>query len=80
MFEIICSCNLHISCGMQRKREMMIDQNLVRPRLLLEASWVDIRCVYGDLLCFAVVPVEICYRGKKHNVKAVISSHLNLNH
>uniref|UniRef100_A0A8P4KG28 Gypsy retrotransposon integrase-like protein 1 n=1 Tax=Dicentrarchus labrax TaxID=13489 RepID=A0A8P4KG28_DICLA len=56
--------------------QSIIHQNLVRPGTLVEASWVDIRCVHGDIHRYVVVPVEIRYKGKKHTVKAAVSSRL----
>ena len=37
---------------------------------------MDIRCVHGDIHCYPGVPVEIRHGGKKHSVKAVVSSRL----
>ncbi|KAM4562630.1 uncharacterized protein PAE49_011040 [Odontesthes bonariensis] len=56
--------------------QSMIHQNLIRPGALIEASWVDIKCVHGDIHRYPVVSVEILYKGKKHSVKAAVSSRL----
>ena len=56
--------------------QSIVHQNLIRPGALLEAGWVDIRCVHGDIHRYPVVPVEIRYKGKKHSVKAAVSSRL----
>jgi len=42
----------------------LIHQSLVRPETLVDASWVRIGCIHGDLH-------EILHQGKKHNVSSV---------
>ena len=37
---------------------------------------MDIRCVHGDIHRYPVVPVKIRSKGKKHSVKAAVSSRL----
>lgn len=54
--------------------QSLIHQNLVQPRALVEASSVDIRYVHGDIHSYTVVPVQITHGGKKHSVKAAVSS------
>ncbi|XP_059210478.1 uncharacterized protein LOC131989303 [Centropristis striata] len=56
--------------------QSIVHQNLIRPGALREAGWVDIRCVHGDIHRYPVVPVEIRFKGKKHSVKAAVSSRL----
>ncbi|XP_051815566.1 uncharacterized protein LOC110961245 isoform X1 [Acanthochromis polyacanthus] len=56
--------------------QSQIHQNLVRPGALVEASWVRIRCVHGDVHKYPIVPVEIIFKGKKHVIKAAVSSRL----
>ncbi|XP_064175891.1 uncharacterized protein LOC135246326 [Anguilla rostrata] len=56
--------------------QSLIQQNLVRTEALVKAPWVSIRCVHGDVHKYPVVPVEICYKGKTHIVKAAVSSRL----
>ncbi|XP_064177503.1 uncharacterized protein LOC135247687 isoform X1 [Anguilla rostrata] len=57
--------------------QTMIQQSLVRPEALLEASRVSIRCVHGDLHEYPIVSVEIRCQGKKHKIKAAVSSRLS---
>ena len=57
-------------------QQSLIHQNLVRPGALLEASWVEIRCVHGDIHRYPIVLVQIKYKGKTHSVKAAVSSRL----
>lgn len=54
--------------------QSMIHQNLVRPGALVEASWVEVGCVHGDVHGYPVVPVEIRHMGKKYIVKSAVSS------
>ena len=56
--------------------QSIIHQDLVRPGALVEASWVDVRCIHGDIHRYPVVPVEIRYRGKNHRIQAAVSSRL----
>uniref|UniRef100_A0AAQ4P4Q9 CCHC-type domain-containing protein n=1 Tax=Gasterosteus aculeatus aculeatus TaxID=481459 RepID=A0AAQ4P4Q9_GASAC len=56
--------------------QSMIHQSLVRPGALVEASRVRIRCVHGDVHEYPIVSVEFRHRGKKHSVKAAVSSRL----
>lgn len=55
-------------------KQTMIHQSLVQPEALVEASWVSVRCVHGDIHDYPVVSGEIRHREKKHRVKAVVSS------
>ena len=56
--------------------QSIVHQNLIRPGALIEAGGVDIRCVHGDIHTYPVVLVEIQFKGKKHSVKAAVSSRL----
>ena len=56
--------------------QSMIHQNLVRPGALVEACWVDIRCVHGDIHRYPMVTAEIRHQGKKNRIKVAVSSHL----
>ncbi|XP_061766956.1 uncharacterized protein LOC133559319 isoform X1 [Nerophis ophidion] len=56
--------------------QSMIHQNLVRPGVLSKVTRVRVKCVHGDIHTYPVVPVEIFFRGEKHNVKAAVSSRL----
>ena len=56
--------------------QSIVHQNLIKPRALIEAGCVDIRCVHGDIHRYPVVPVEIRFKAKKHSVKAAVSSRL----
>lgn len=40
--------------------QTMIHQHLVRPGVLLEASWVKVRCMHG---IFLSIPWCLCYSG-----------------
>ena len=42
----------------------MIHQNLVLPGALVEACWVKIKCVHGDIHKYPLVTVEIRHKGK----------------
>ena len=57
--------------------QTLIQQSLVRPKALVANPWVSIRCVHGDIHKYPLVPIEIHYRGKKHSLKAAVSSHLS---
>uniref|UniRef100_A0A671V8A1 Integrase catalytic domain-containing protein n=1 Tax=Sparus aurata TaxID=8175 RepID=A0A671V8A1_SPAAU len=54
----------------------MIHQHLVRPGALLEASWVMVRCVHGDIHDYPVVALEMYFKVKKHRVRAGVSTRL----
>jgi hypothetical protein len=56
--------------------QTMIHQCLVRSEALVEALSVLLRCIHGDVHEYLLVPIEICYGGKKHRVKAAVSSSL----
>jgi len=57
--------------------QTVIHQSLVRPGALVEvSSWVNIRCVHGDIHKYPLVPVEIKFKGKTHKLKAAVSSRL----
>ena len=56
---------------------MQIQQSLVQPEALVGTPWVSIRCVHGDVHKYPIVPIEIHYQGKKHNIKAAVSSRLS---
>lgn len=47
-------------------RQSLAHQNLVWTGALLEAEWVEIRCVNGDFHKYPVVQLEIKYKGKIH--------------
>ena len=53
--------------------QTMIHQRLVRSEALVEASSISVRCIHRDV---PLVPIEICYGGKKHRIKAADSSSL----
>ena len=55
----------------------LIQQSLVRPEALVGTPWVSIRYVHGDVRKYPIVPVEIYYQGKKHIIKAAVSSRLS---
>ena len=57
--------------------QTLIQHSLVRPKALMGTPWVSIRCVHGDVHKYPIVPVEIHYQGKKHSIKAVVSSRLS---
>jgi len=49
--------------------QTVIHQSLVRPGALVEvSSWVNIRCVHGDIHKYPLVPVEIKFKGKTHSL------------
>ena len=54
--------------------QTMIHQRLVRSEALVEASSVPVRCIHRDVHEYPLVPIEIRYGGKKHRVKAGVSS------
>ncbi|KAK0156653.1 hypothetical protein N1851_000130 [Merluccius polli] len=45
--------------------QTLIHQSLVRPGALLEASWVEIKCVHGDVHKYPFLTIEICFQGKR---------------
>ena len=53
--------------------QTMIHQRLVRPGALVEASWVKVRCVHFQ---YPEVALDISFRGKKHRVRAGVSTRL----
>ncbi|XP_061757255.1 uncharacterized protein LOC133553258 [Nerophis ophidion] len=56
--------------------QSMIHQNLVRPGALRMGTRVRVKCVHGDIHEYPIVPVEIFFKGKKHNVKVAVNSRL----
>lgn len=47
----------------------MVDSNwptLVHLETLLEAEWVEVRCVHWDIHKYPIVPVKIKYKSKMH--------------
>ena len=56
--------------------QTMIHQRLVRSEALVEASSVLVKCIHGDVHEYPLVPIEISCGGKKHSVKAAVSSSL----
>ena len=56
--------------------QTMIHQRLVRSEALVEVSSVSVRCIHGDVHEYPLVPIEIRCGGKKHSVKAAVSSSL----
>ena len=57
--------------------QTLIRQSLVRPEALVGTPWVSIWCVHGDVHKYPIVPIEIHYQGKKHSIKAAVSSRLS---
>ena len=55
---------------------MLIHHSLVQLKALGGVSRVRILCIHGDMHDYSPETVEMCYQGKKHRVKAVVSSHL----
>ena len=55
--------------------QTLIQQSLVRPEV--GTPYVSIRCVHRDIQKFPLVPLEIHYQGKKHSLKAEVSSCLS---
>ena len=45
--------------------QTMIHESLVRPGALLEAQYVKVKCVHGDIHKYPLVPIEIRCRGKR---------------
>ena len=56
--------------------QTMIHQRLVRSEALVEASSVSVRCIHRDVHEYPLVPIKIRCGGKKHSVKAAVSSSL----
>ena len=57
--------------------QTMIHQRLVRSEALVEALSVLVRCIHRDVHEYPLVPpIEIRCGGKKHSVKAAVSSSL----
>ena len=57
--------------------QTLIQQSVVRPETLVGNPWVSIRCVHGDIHKYPLLPIKIHYRGKKHSLKAAVSSCLS---
>lgn len=56
--------------------QTLAHQSLVRPGALLEAEWVEVKCVHSDIHRYPVVSLVLKFKGKKHRVKAVVSPRL----
>lgn len=56
--------------------QTLINQSLVQPEALVDASRARIWCIYGDLHDYPLVTLEMYYQVKQHNVKTVVSSRL----
>lgn len=56
--------------------QTLVLQTLVRHGALLEAEWVEVRCVHEDIHKYPIVLLQIKYKGKTHGVKAAVSLHL----
>lgn len=56
--------------------QILVHQSLVRPGALLEAEWVEVKCVHSDIHRYHVVSLVLKFKGKKHRVKAVVSPRL----
>lgn len=48
--------------------QTLVHQSLVRPGALLEADWVEVKCVHGDVHKYPIVPLLLKYKGKTHSV------------
>ncbi|XP_026003826.1 uncharacterized protein LOC113009615 [Astatotilapia calliptera] len=57
--------------------QTLVHQSLVRPGALLEAEWVEVRCVHGDVHRYPIVPLLLKYKGKTHRVTAAVSPRLS---
>lgn len=64
------------SDALPRFRTYVIHQTLVRPGALLEAEWVEVKCVHEDIHKYPLVCVEMRYWAKMHKLKAAVSSRL----
>lgn len=59
-----------------RSSQTLIHQSLVRPKALVDVSWVTIGCIHEDLHDYPLVTLEISHQGLKHRIKAAVSSRL----
>uniref|UniRef100_A0A669B7F8 Integrase catalytic domain-containing protein n=1 Tax=Oreochromis niloticus TaxID=8128 RepID=A0A669B7F8_ORENI len=57
--------------------QTLVHQSLVRPGALLEADWVEVKCVHGDVHRYPIVPLLLKYKGKTHRVSPVVSPRLS---
>lgn len=53
--------------------QTLVHQTLIRSRGLLEAEWVEVGCVYGDMNKYPIVVLLIKIKGKMHKIKAAVS-------
>jgi len=74
MYQILVKVQSGMHKALLDQGSSLIHQSLVRPEAMVDVSWVRIGCIYGDLQDYPLLSLEICHQGKKHNVKAVISS------
>lgn len=53
--------------------ETLVHKSLVRPGALLEAEWVEVRCVHGDIHKNPVASLLLKFRGKTHRLNPAVS-------
>lgn len=53
--------------------QTLVHQSLVCPSSLLEAEWVEVKCVHGDVHRYPIVPLLLKFWGKTHTVQAAVS-------
>ncbi len=53
-----------------------IHQSLIQQRALDTGRKVKVKCVYGDVANYPLVPVSIKFRGKIHRMEVAVNSHL----
>lgn len=69
----ICQALVDTGCT-----QNLVHQNLVRPGALLEAEWVKVKCVHGDIHKYPIVQLLLKLKAKTHKIKAAVS--LNMSH
>ena len=57
--------------------QTLVHQRAVQPEAWRRAQKVRVRCVHGDVHAYPLVRIVITYQGRKHKVRAAVSSSLS---
>lgn len=71
-----CQGGIHQALVDMGCTQTLVHQTLIRTRELLEAEWVELSCVHGDIHEHPIVQLQIKYKGKTHRVKAGVNPQL----
>lgn len=67
-------CHALVDTG---SRQNLVHQHLVHPGALLEAEWVKVKCVHGDIHKYPIVQLLLKLKAKTHKIKAAVSSNMS---